>query len=81
MSQKYPDWKFKAECLRLVDRVKKYGHSITITKHGKVVAKLVPANDAIEGEMEGPFGIMEGTGEIHGEIVNPIEESWNSYKK
>lgn len=81
MSQKYPAGKFKAECLMLMDRVKKYGHSITITKHGKAVAKLVPANDAAEDEMDGPFGVMEGTGEIHGDIVNPIEESWNVDKK
>jgi prevent-host-death family protein len=32
---------FKAKCLNLIDQVHKYGQPITITKHGKVVAKLV----------------------------------------
>jgi prevent-host-death family protein len=38
---------FKAKCLSLIDRVHKYGHAVIITKHGKVIAKLVaehPAN-------------------------------------
>jgi prevent-host-death family protein len=40
----------KAKCLSLVDQVQKTGHPIIITKHGKVVAKLLPehANDLLE---------------------------------
>lgn len=36
---------FKAKCLALIDRVQRRGDSITITKRGKVVAKLVAARD------------------------------------
>ena len=32
---------FKAKCLNLIDRVHKYGQPVIITKHGKVIAKLV----------------------------------------
>lgn len=36
---------FKAKCLALIDRVHAKGDSITITKRGRVVAKLVPERD------------------------------------
>jgi prevent-host-death family protein len=32
---------FRAKCLNLIDRVHKYGEAVIITKHGKVIAKLV----------------------------------------
>jgi prevent-host-death family protein len=36
---------FKAKCLAVIDRVHERHESVTITKHGKVVAKLVPEID------------------------------------
>ena len=36
---------FKARCLSLIDEVHERGESITITKRGHVVARLVPAGD------------------------------------
>jgi prevent-host-death family protein len=36
---------FKARCLSLIDEVHEGGESITITKRGLVVARLVPAGD------------------------------------
>jgi prevent-host-death family protein len=36
---------FKARCLSLIDEVHERGESITITKRGHVVARLVPASD------------------------------------
>jgi prevent-host-death family protein len=35
---------FKAKCLNLIDQVHKGGQPVIITKHGKVVAKLVAEN-------------------------------------
>jgi prevent-host-death family protein len=32
---------FKAKCLNLIDQVHKHGQPVIITKHGKVIAKLV----------------------------------------
>ncbi|KYG64711.1 prevent-host-death protein [Bdellovibrio bacteriovorus] len=80
MTTKYPAGQFKAECLKLMDRVKKYGQSVTITKHGKPVAKLVPVNDE-QGAAAGPFGVMAGTGEVQGDIVKPLKEKWNADDK
>jgi len=34
---------FKARCLALLDQVHERGESVTITKRGKVVARLIPA--------------------------------------
>ena len=36
---------FKAKCLSLLDRVRDDGQPITITKRGRVVARLVAASD------------------------------------
>jgi prevent-host-death family protein len=63
---------FKAKCLRLMDEVAKRRTSIVITKRGKPVAKLVPADDTSVD----PFGCMAGTIEILGDIVSPIDVEW-----
>lgn len=36
---------FKAKCLALIDRVHEEGETVTITKRGRVVARLVAAGD------------------------------------
>ncbi len=51
--------KFKATCLKLIDRVAETGEPITITKRGKVLARLVPD----QGKPRG-FGTGRGTVEI-----------------
>lgn len=82
MAKKYPAGKFKAECLMLMDRVKKYGEAVTITKHGKPVAKLVPAEDPdSEISSSSPFGLLAGTGEIKGDIIESLNEKWSADDK
>ncbi len=68
--------KFKAQCLQLMDEVKQKHISITITKHGKPVAKLVP----IEESDEDFFGCLKGTVTIQGDIVAPIDVEWEAAK-
>ena len=65
---------FKAKCLKLMDEVAKTRESITITKRGKPIAKLVP----IESETRSLFGYMKGTVTILGDIVSPINEKWSA---
>ena len=65
---------FKAKCLQLMDEVKEKHISITITKHGKPVAKLVP----IEEGTEDFFGCLKGTVSIRGDIVSPIDVNWEA---
>jgi prevent-host-death family protein len=61
---------FKANCLRLMDEVARLRTPLVITKRGKPVAKLVPADDV----RVDPFGCMAGTAKIVGDIISPIED-------
>jgi prevent-host-death family protein len=67
---------FKAKCLQLMDEVKEKHITITITKHGKPVAKLVP----IEESSEDFFGCLKGTATIKGDIVAPLDVKWEAIK-
>lgn len=68
---------FKAKCLKLMDEITKTHESITVTKHGKAVAKLVPI-EPNENQSKTGFGCMAGTIEILGDIITPIEEPWSA---
>lgn len=70
--EQIPAAQFKANCLRLMDRVAERRTPIVITKRGKPVAKLVPISDAPIDL----FGYMAGSIKIIGDIVNPIEAEW-----
>jgi prevent-host-death family protein len=59
---------FKAQCLAVMDQVSQSGRSVVITKHGKPVVKVVPAN---EGEDE-IFGALAGIARITGDIENTV---------
>lgn len=61
---------FKANCLRLMDEVAQRRTPLVITKRGKPVAKLVPADD----KPIDIFGRMAGTVKICGDIIGPIED-------
>ena len=69
-----PAGEFKAQCLAVMDQVCKSGEPVVITKHGKPVAKLVPA----ENQAEEMFGYMAGKVKIVGDIVGPVTplEDW-----
>ena len=54
---------FKAKCLALIDSVHQYGTEITITKRGRVVARLVPAQDADERPWERVRGKAKWAGD------------------
>lgn len=66
---------FKAKCLQLMDEVKKKQISITITKHGKAVAKLVPVEDKA---VTSSFGCLKGSISIEGDIINSIDVKWEA---
>lgn len=64
---------FKAQCLQLMNQVQQSRKEIVITKHGKPIAKLVPVE---ESAAKSVFGYLQGTVEIVGDIVSPVEENW-----
>jgi prevent-host-death family protein len=37
--------RFKAECLAILDQVERMRISVTVTKHGRPIARLVPLDD------------------------------------
>jgi len=65
---------FKAKCLHLLDEVQRTRQEIIITKRGRPVARMLPA------EQESPrvFGRMKGTVEILGDIVASTGERWQA---
>jgi prevent-host-death family protein len=71
-----PAGKFKAQCLAIMDKVMQSGEPVVITKHGKPVVKLVPAED----QADDIFGYMAGKAKIIGDIVGPITplEDWET---
>jgi prevent-host-death family protein len=66
--QKMAAAQFKARCLAVMDQVSQSGRPVVITKHGKPVVKLVPAN---EGEDE-IFGALAGIARIKGDIEKTV---------
>ena len=65
---------FKAKCLKLIDQLSQTRDPIVLTKRGKPVAKLVPADS--EASDSALFGYMAGSATILGDIVSPVEQSW-----
>jgi prevent-host-death family protein len=68
-----PAGEFKARCLKVMDQVHKTREPVVITKRGKPVAKLVPADknpDDIFGCLKGVFKIV---GDIESPVVSPDE--------
>jgi len=57
---------FKANCLGVMDEVKRKRESVVITKHGKPVAKLVPV-----GGTDDIYDFFAGKGVIVGDVVSP----------
>ena len=69
---------FKVHCLAVMDEVQAKRESVLITKRGKPVAKLVPAEEL----RTTAFDSLKGKIEIVGDIVSPIvpPEDWKALK-
>ena len=70
---------FKAQCLKVMDRVRATGEPVVVTKRGKPVVKVVPAKP----EKDDLFGFMKGEFEIVGDVISPVVplEDWESLKE
>lgn len=64
--------KFKAQCLAVLERVRKTGEPLRVTRFGKPVADIVPP--AAEPAAQGWLGSMRGTAKIVGDISRPSSE-------
>lgn len=72
--EQVPASQFKDACLQLLDRVQQTREEIVVTKYGRPVAKLV----AFDRTEPGLFGFLAGSVTIHGDITEPIDESWDA---
>ncbi len=70
---------FKARCLSVMDDVQATGEPVVVTKRGKPVVKVVPA----EPEKNDILGFMAGEFEIVGDIESPVvpPSHWKIMKK
>ncbi|MBI4191198.1 MAG: type II toxin-antitoxin system Phd/YefM family antitoxin [Betaproteobacteria bacterium] len=66
---------FKAKCLKLMDEIAKTRKPIVITKRGKPVAKLVPAEPASRKPL---YGCMAGTVTYEGDLLAPLDVEWEA---
>ena len=71
-----PAGEFKDRCLALMDEVAETGEEILITKHGKPVWRLVPA----ENPKPRIFGLYRDQIRIVGDIMSPAvpAEDWEA---
>jgi antitoxin (DNA-binding transcriptional repressor) of toxin-antitoxin stability system len=68
--------KFKATCLAVLERVRKTGKPVLVTRFGEPMAEVGPPSVAKKSCRE--LGSMRGTARIVGDIVSPAtdEDDW-----
>lgn len=73
-----PAGKFKAQCLGVMEQVRKTRQLVVITKRGKPVAKLVPVGK----DGDDIFGCLKGVFKIVGDIESPVVplEDWEALR-
>lgn len=71
--KKMPAGQFKAQCLSVMDEVQQTGVPVLITKHGKPVARLVPATE----QTNDIFDSLADKATIMGDIMtSTAPEDW-----
>jgi prevent-host-death family protein len=70
-----PAGEFKAKCLRLLDEVAATGQALIVTKHGKPVARIVPAHDQPVEEIRKS---LRRSVLFEGDVLSPIDEKWDA---
>ena len=69
---------FKATCLAALERVRRTGRPLRVTRFGKPVADIVPPSPAPPPRAW--LGTLRGTLDIHGDVLAPSSElaTWNA---
>jgi antitoxin (DNA-binding transcriptional repressor) of toxin-antitoxin stability system len=69
---------FKIHCLAVMDEVQAKRETVVITKRGKPVAKLIPADK----DVDDIYDFVAGKGAITGDVVSPAisREDWGELK-
>ena len=71
---------FKATCLAALERVRRTGRPLRVTRFGKPVADIIPPSPAPAPRAW--LGALRGTLEIHGDILAPSSDlaPWDALK-
>jgi antitoxin (DNA-binding transcriptional repressor) of toxin-antitoxin stability system len=64
--------KFKATCLAVLQKVRKTGQPILVTRFGQPIAEVIPPRPPRASEEW--LGCMRGRAEITGDVVGPAAE-------
>jgi prevent-host-death family protein len=72
--------KFKATCLAVLDRVRRTGRPLRVTRFGKPLADVVPPQ-AVKAP-PGWLGAMRGRGRMGDDLVAPVEgaDAWDALR-
>jgi prevent-host-death family protein len=73
--------KFKATCLAVLQRVKRTGQPVLVTRFGEPIAEVVPpARTTAEADW---LGCMRGRAQICGDVVGPVldAEAWKAARE
>jgi len=73
-----PAGEFKARCLRVMDEVRETRESVVVTKNGKPVVKLVPADTQAKDVFGCLAGVVEIVGDIEAPVANP--KDWKALR-
>ena len=71
-----PISKFKATCLAVLERVRRTGRPVLVTRRGEPIAEIVPPT--LRDPPEEWLGDLRNHGRIVGDIVSPVvsSEDW-----
>lgn len=64
---------FKATCLAVLERVRRTGRPMLITRHGEPIAEVVPPSP--RARKRAWLGAMRGSATVSGNIVDPASDS------
>lgn len=64
---------FKATCLAVLERVRRTGTTVVVTRRGEAIAEVGPPTTATAGE--GWLGSMRDTATITGDLVAPASDA------
>lgn len=67
-----PATEFKARVAEALEAVAETGATLIVTRHGKPIARVLPAR----GEHPSPIGFMAGTVAFSGDLVRAEPQDW-----
>ena len=68
-----PISKFKAQCLSVMDRVRRTGRPVRVTRYGRPVADVVPATPAPRETRA--LGFLKDATTITGDLIAPVADA------